>query len=105
LGVFTGTNVSQLTPVAADDDSGGFFTSLVTFNVTAGTAYQIAVDGFKGASGDVILGLPSGTGYRVLNPSSGNSVPAIAANGQPTNQLVQTGANVTLTVHATSPTP
>jgi len=103
LGVYTGTNVAKLTTVAADDDSGGFLTSLVTFNVTAGTNYQIAVAGYQGASGNVVLGMPSGTGYRVLPPSSGNSVPVITK--QPTNQLAQAGANVTLSVTATSQTP
>jgi hypothetical protein len=102
LAVYTGTNLSKLTPVAADDDSGGFFTSLVTFNVTAGTAYQIEVDGFNGASGNVVLGMPSGTAYRVLSSSSGISVPVITR--QPTNQLAQAGAKVTLSVTATSQT-
>ena len=98
LAVYTGTNLSKLTPVAADDDSGGFFTSLVTFNVTAGTAYQIEVDGFKGAWGNVVLGMPSGTAYRVLTPATGNSVPVITS--QPASQLVPAGANVTLKVVA-----
>ncbi|MGA2541554.1 MAG: Ig-like domain-containing protein, partial [Verrucomicrobiota bacterium] len=103
LGVYTGTNVAKLTTVAADDDSGGYLTSLVTFNVTAGTNYQIAVAGYNGESGNVVLGMPSGTGYRVLPPSSGNSVPVITK--QPTNQLAQAGANVTLSVTASSQTP
>ena len=100
LAVYTGTNVAKLTPVAADDDSGGFLTSLVTFNVTAGTNYQIAVDGFKGASGNVVLGMPSGTAYRVLTPSSGNRVPVIT--NQPAGQLALAGAKVTLRVGATN---
>jgi hypothetical protein len=100
LAVYTGTNVAKLTPVASDDDSGGFFTSLVTFNVTAGTNYQIAVDGFKGASGNVVLGMPSGTGYRVLSPSTGNSVPLITR--QPASQLVLAGANAALSVVASN---
>ena len=78
----------------------GILTSLVTFNVTAGTTYQIAVDGFKGASGNVVLGMPSGTAYRVLTPSCGSSVPVIT--NQPTNQLVFAGANVTLRVGASN---
>jgi hypothetical protein len=105
MAVYTGTNLAHLTRVASDDDSGGFFTSLVNFNVTAGTTYQITVDGFNGASGNVVLGMPSGTGYRVLNPSSGNSVPFIANSGQPTNQLVQAGSTATLIVRATSTLP
>jgi len=100
LAVYTGTNLSKLTPVAADDDSGGFLTSLVTFNVKAGTPYQIAVDGFNGASGNVVLGMPSGTAYRVLTPSTGNSVPLIT--NQPASQLVLAGATVTLRVGASN---
>ena len=96
LGVFTGTNLDELTPVAEDDDSGGYFTSLVTFNVTAGTAYQIAVGGFQGASGSVLLGLPAGTTFQA------GSLPGITS--QPTNQLVQAGTEVTLTVAATNAT-
>jgi len=55
LGVYTGSSVSALTPVASDDNSGGSGTSMVTFSAVAGTAYQIAVDGYNGASGAVTL--------------------------------------------------
>jgi hypothetical protein len=103
LAVYTGTNVAELTPVAADDDSGGYFTSLVTFNCVAGTDYQIDVDGFRGASGTVVLGLPAGTGYRVLNPGSGDTVPLITR--QPASQLVAAGARAALSVQAASATP
>jgi hypothetical protein len=103
LAVYTGTNIAKLTPVAADDDSGGFFTSLVTFNCVAGTDYQIDVDGFRGASGQVVLGLPAGTGYRVLSPASGDSIPVITQ--QPASQIVPAGAKVTLSVVAASAGP
>ena len=104
LAVYTGLNITNLTLVAADDDSGGFFTSLVTFNVTEGTDYQIAVDGFQGATGDVVLGLPSGTGYRVLNPSGGGAALPVITR-QPTNQIVKLGATAKLAVTAVSGTP
>jgi uncharacterized repeat protein (TIGR03803 family) len=58
LGVYTGTNVSALTRVPScvnDDDSGGFLTSKVEFNCVAGTPYEIVVDGYWGASGNVVL--------------------------------------------------
>lgn len=100
MAVYTGTELSSLKAVEADDDSGGYLTSLVTFNVTAGTAYQIAVDGNQGASGRVVLGLPAGTGYRILNPSSGTSVPVITKN--PASEIVAPGANATFSVLATS---
>ncbi|HWD18944.1 MAG TPA: FG-GAP-like repeat-containing protein [Verrucomicrobiae bacterium] len=102
LAVYTGTDVRRLTAVASDDDSGGYFTSLVTFNVTAGKDYQIAVDGFQGATGHVVLGLPGGTGYRVLSPSTGVSVPVITRG--PLSLTVAPNAKVTLSVAATSAT-
>ena len=55
LAVYTGSSVSALTPVAADDDGGGNMTSKVTFNVVAGTPYAIAVDGWGGAFGNITL--------------------------------------------------
>ena len=42
LGVYTGTDVAHLTPVASQ---GGYSSLYVAFNAIAGTAYQIAVDG------------------------------------------------------------
>jgi peptidoglycan/xylan/chitin deacetylase (PgdA/CDA1 family) len=61
LGVYTGTRVSALTAVknGSNDDSpaGGTYTSRVTVAVTMGTPYQIAVDGYGGASGNVTLHL------------------------------------------------
>ena len=59
LAAYTGTAVGALTPVADSDDGcfdfGGFLTSTITFDATAGTTYRIAVDGFEGAAGPVIL--------------------------------------------------
>jgi hypothetical protein len=60
LGVYTGTSVSNLTQIAADDDENtarGQLTSQVHFLVTTGTEYEIAVDGKAGASGIVQLNL------------------------------------------------
>ncbi len=55
LAVYTGTNLTTLTSIASDDDSGGFLTSKVVFNAHVGTEYQIAIDGLNGASGDIVL--------------------------------------------------
>ncbi len=57
LGVYTGSSVSALTLVAANDDANGGQTSSVTFSAVAGVTYQIAVDGYDGAVGDITLGL------------------------------------------------
>ncbi len=58
LGVYQGQSVTSLTPASAvvnDDDSGGFLTSSVTFNSVNNTNYYFAVDGYYGASGDIVL--------------------------------------------------
>lgn len=60
LGVYRGTAVNALTQVAANDDENartGVYTSKVTFNAVAGTTYQIAVDGYRGATGSITLNL------------------------------------------------
>jgi len=49
VGVYTGNNIGALTLVAAHAND--FDVNEVTFNVTAGTAYQISVDGFHFAVG------------------------------------------------------
>jgi len=54
LAVYTGASVSALSSVASNDDAGGR-TSQVSFNVDVGTNYLIAVDGFDGVAGNVVL--------------------------------------------------
>ena len=63
LGIYTGvTRVStngaltNFTTIASNDDDtegGGLLTSRASFNAVAGTTYQIAVDGFDGATGNI----------------------------------------------------
>jgi hypothetical protein len=55
LGVYTGTAVNGLTVVASNDDTGGGQQSKVTFPVTAGVTYRIAVDGYGASTGTVKL--------------------------------------------------
>jgi hypothetical protein len=61
LACYTGSSVSALTQVVngANDDTqiNGTWsiTSKITISVVAGTTYRIAVDGFNGASGSVVL--------------------------------------------------
>jgi hypothetical protein len=55
LGVYTGSSLATLSRVESDD-SGAVGLSL-TFLATAGTTYQIAVDGFFGAIGDISLAI------------------------------------------------
>ncbi len=57
LGVYTGTSVGSLTVIAKNDDvnPGIVTTSTVTFSATTATIYRIAVDGWGGATGSIVL--------------------------------------------------
>src|SRR5882672_8505524 len=55
LAIYTNTSTGSLSSLAADEDSGGFLTSQASFNAVAGVEYLIAVDGFGGASGNIVL--------------------------------------------------
>jgi hypothetical protein len=57
LAVYAGTSVGSLSLVAQNDDivTGSNPQSRVTFTVTAGTVYRIAVDGYNGDSGTAVL--------------------------------------------------
>ena len=55
LAVYTGTQIGDLVEVASDEDRGGFFTSLLQFDAVQGQEYLVAVDGYHGASGEVVL--------------------------------------------------
>ena len=89
MGVYTGSSVSNLTVVPSavnDDDSGGFLTSMVSFNYSPGTEYEIAVDGYRGASGYVVLN------WTTVNFPA--PYPAIR-KAPPEQTIVSNGASVT----------
>jgi hypothetical protein len=56
LAVYTGSAVSSLTAVASNDDADGTLQSRVAFTASAGVTYRVAVDGYGGSSGNVVLG-------------------------------------------------
>jgi hypothetical protein len=63
LAVYTGQAVNALTEIASNDDadiSSGILSSKLSFDAIAGQNYHIAVDGFAGASGDVMLNFQGG---------------------------------------------
>ena len=75
LGLYTGTNVASLTTIADNDDAydgapGGF--SLITQAVRANQIYDIAVDGYDGASGNISLSY-SFTPATVYHLTAGNT--------------------------------
>ncbi|MEK7677627.1 MAG: immunoglobulin domain-containing protein, partial [Verrucomicrobiota bacterium] len=92
LAVYTGTSVTNLALVASDEDEGGFFASVVTFNAVAGTDYQIAIDGYGGEGGKIVLSW--------FLEETLEDVPRIRL--QPRSYTVSTNAKVTLTVGAES---
>jgi subtilisin family serine protease len=53
MAVYRGSTLDGLRRVARDDDSGGRLTSRVRFNVRRGRTYHIAVDGWRGAEGNI----------------------------------------------------
>jgi hypothetical protein len=74
LGVYTGNAVNSLTPIASNDDvAPGIHTSKVAFQVIAGTAYWIRVDGLLGATGTVRLHVSNATVSNV--PTNVTAVP------------------------------
>ena len=56
LAVYRGTNFNNLIEVASDEDRGGYFRSAAQFNVVQGQTFLIAVDGFAGRRGLIVLG-------------------------------------------------
>jgi hypothetical protein len=90
LAVYTGQSVDALTTVASDEDDGGFFTSLLSFNTTAGIDYAIALDGFGGVQGDFVLSWNL--------EATPDALPVITT--QPTSRTVALGASTTLNVTA-----
>jgi len=107
LAVYTGSSVAGLTlvPNGSNDDYSGN-TSQVTINVTAGTTYQIAVDGWNGASGNITLTVTAPTtpmatvASPTFNPVGGNYTSAQSV----TITSVTSGATIRYTVNGIDPT-
>ena len=89
LGVYRGSKLTNLIALVSDDDSGSNGASRVVFRAIAGEAYQIAVDGFQGDSGEINLSLgPSGypaPGWSVHAPNSSTGAVYLA---QFTNKVI-----------------
>lgn len=66
LAAYTGTAVGSLALVAQNDDAREDRTSRVLFDATAGTTYRIAVDGYGGDAGGIVLKLLPATPPQVI---------------------------------------
>lgn len=67
LAVYTGGGIENLALVGANDDASGGITSVLTFNATMGTTYQIAVDGYGEEQGQIAILLVQAAGAAPLN--------------------------------------
>ncbi|HSH17602.1 MAG TPA: immunoglobulin domain-containing protein, partial [Verrucomicrobiae bacterium] len=88
LAVYEGSRVGALAEVAASDDETSFYSSAIRFNAVRGTIYHIAVDGFAGAEGRIVLNWSLRAAKEL--------VPVILE--QPLSQSVRLGEPVTLGV-------
>jgi Pro-kumamolisin, activation domain/Divergent InlB B-repeat domain len=86
LGLYTGTNVAALTLIADNDDAfpgapGGF--SFISQAVKAGQTYDIDVDGYDAASGNISLSYsfsPATVYHLVANAVNGGTVQLMVTN-------------------------
>ncbi|MBI2947455.1 MAG: immunoglobulin domain-containing protein [Verrucomicrobia bacterium] len=93
LAVYVGDSLSSLALVAKDDKWIAIGAAKVTFSASAGTTYQIAVDGEDSIGGNVILNL------RFREPG----FPEI--HSQPESRFLVVGQSATFTVVATGSEP
>src|SRR6266404_5121005 len=93
LGIFSGSPVTALTSIAANDDSpsGGTLTSKVTFNAVAGTRYAIGVDGFNGIAGNITLSVSGPSSSLSCTYSLSASSASFSASGGAATLSVTTG--------------
>ncbi len=114
LAIYTGTTVSTLTQVAANDDFNGGITSSASFSATAGSTFYIAVDGFGGATGNIALNWmgtltpPVVTSFSPASGSPGGPVTItgtgfmgatnVAFQGTPAMFIVNSDTQITATV-------
>ena len=105
LAVYTGTVLSNLVEVATDDESGGNFTSLLTFPCKSNVTYQIAVDGYDGDGYDLTMRVRFVAASYTLtvgtNPAAAGSVSINPAPDQAGRYAP--GSVVTLTATPTPP--
>ncbi len=92
LAVYTGSALNALQSVAANDDvSASDHTSAISLNATAGTTYQIAVQGKAGVAGPTFLTIapiPPNDNFAAAQALSGSSV---TATGSTLGASLETG--------------
>ena len=82
LGVYQGSEVTNLVILAGDDDDGPGLTSLLSFTAQEGETYHFAVDGWGGESGYIELALQNvGSGAAPPNDAFAQRIPLPPAPG------------------------
>jgi hypothetical protein len=97
LRAFRGTRLCEpLVPITLDDDRGGFYTSLLRFNVSQGEAYQIQIDGFfqRGLGGG-----PFTVSWSLKKTS--DTIPVVITN--PERQAVKEGERALFKIELENP--
>jgi hypothetical protein len=105
LAVYTGNAVNALTSVVSNDDCCGGYQSKVSFTPVAGTTYQVAVDGYNGATGSITLHLSQNTAANDMfanaqpisgtsGTTSGNTTYATKEPGEPNHAGNSGGASI-----------
>ncbi len=96
LAVYAGSGLNALTSIAANDNDGTLGNvSSVVFQAQAGVEYQIAVDGFNGAAGDIALNWS-------LN-SAANADLSVTGSSAPTTVTQGNNVTYTLNIHNAGP--
>jgi hypothetical protein len=83
LGIYYGTSFSSMANVASNDDenfNAGIVTSRAVFTAVAGRAYQISVDGYNGAAGNIVLTISSSSGAGSFPAAVSHAGETIASN-------------------------
>jgi hypothetical protein len=91
LAIYTGITVGNLTVIASNDDWSGAVTSQAPFNAIGGTTYRIAVDGYGGASGSIVLNwnfTPNQPLISSFTPTNGSAGASVTINGQSLNGAI-----------------
>jgi hypothetical protein len=94
LAAYTGNHVGNLVEVASNDDSASdFLNSEISFNVIADKPYFIAIDGYNGSEGEILV--------EWFFEATPERLPVILQ--QPVDQVIKRGGDVTFMVQTDSP--
>jgi hypothetical protein len=101
LAVYTGSSITNLAPVASNDDANTNVTwSYASFDAVSNTLYDIAIDGYGGAAGDAVLTYTFTPAFNPYSPQNLFTVTVTAGAGgqaQPGYGLYPSNSLVTLT--------